>query len=301
MESSYRGQADGAIIITGNGQVARALGDALKAENTPNVHILAREDMDVTNAEGVKRMFGYIQPKVVFHAAALTKVDYCERNPEEAMLVNATGTENVVAQAKKYGAKVIYFSTDYVFPGKDEGEYTEDEEPNPINMYGKSKLAGEFYVSEYENGIIIRTAQVFAPIGRNFPAAIREKLSAGEQVQVVSDEIATPTYAPHLAEAIVKLLPKADRRIYHIRGPSVLSYYEWALSLALAANLPPENIHPISAKALKRDAPRPLRAVLSMKRYLETSLPPLPPLEHALNTFISKASEPSSTARHTPP
>lgn len=274
------------IVITGRGQVARALMQALEAKGFDNVHMLAREDMDITNHDKVKKMFSYIQPSLIFHTAALTKVDYCERNPEEAMLVNATGTENVVSEAKKYGASVIYFSTDYVFSGKDEGEYEEDDEPNPPNMYGRSKLAGEFYVSEYNKGIIIRTAQVFSPHGRNFIEAIRVKLSAGEEVLVVADEFGTPTYAPHLADAVLALLPKARHRIYHIRGSSIITYYDWAMAFARLARYPAEKVLPVHAQDYPRDAPRPRRAVLSMSRFLSLGLPLLPPLETAIKEFL---------------
>jgi len=276
------------VLITGKGQIGTSLKEELFALGATGIHIFDIDEMDITDASAVREKFLSLKPTLVFHTSALTKVDYCERNPEEAMRVNSEGTRNIVEMARQVGARLVYFSTDYVFPGKDDGEYYEDEEPLPLNAYGRSKLAGEAQVKNYEKGLIVRTAQVFAPNGRNFLAAIRVKLEKGEEIQVVSDEIATPTYAPHLARALLKLIPGAKHQIYHLRGSEALPYYEWAVRFAKLGGFRAELIQPVSAEKFPRDAPRPRRAVLSMQRFYSEGFPALPPLDVAMSDYIEK-------------
>ncbi len=280
--------AEERILITGKGQLGTALACALEKRGLANVRTIGRVEMDITDLFSVKKVIRECRPTVIYHTAALTKVDYCERNPEEAMLVNATGTEHVTLGAREVGARIIYFSTDYVFPGKDDGEYSEDEIPEPINAYGRSKLAGEFYALEYENSLVIRTAQVFAPGGRNFLAAIREKLDTELAIKVVNDEFATPTYAPFLAEAVLNLLNSAARRIYHLRGTDILTYYDWAQLYLERLGIPKDRLIPVKAQDYLRDAPRPRRAILSLERYLSLGLAPLPPLTIAISDYIER-------------
>jgi dTDP-4-dehydrorhamnose reductase len=273
------------VAILGAGQVGRALYDELSSISSCRLY--AHNELDILDAKALNDAFAAPKPAVIFHTAAFTKVNECERDPARAHEVNVVGTENVVRAAASVGSALVYFSTDYVFPGKPDGVYGEDDEPAPMNVYGKTKLKGEGIVAAYERGIIIRTAQVFAPEGRNFTHAVIANYKEQGAVKVVDDEYATPTYAPHLASAVAALLPIADAKLYHVRGPEALSYYDFAARIFAQAGLPLESLKRISSCALNFAAPRPQRAVLGMSRYLAHGLSPLPSLDAALGEFLA--------------
>ncbi|OGK10462.1 MAG: hypothetical protein A2Y63_05120 [Candidatus Riflebacteria bacterium RBG_13_59_9] len=278
--------ADETIAILGSGQVGTALNAKLREQEGVNFALFSHTEADITDLEALRRCLEPLRPTLVLHTAAFTRVNECERDPERAFAVNVSGTMNVVQVAREHAARVLYFSTDYVFPGKPVGEYDENETPSPLNVYGSSKREGELVVLAYEQGVVLRTAQVFAPDGRNFPNAIFASYREKKQVSVVDEEFATPTYAPHLAEALLALLPVAEvGAIYHLRGPEELAYYDFACRLFRAAGLPEEVIQSVSASALDLPAKRPRRAVLGMKRYFAHQLPPLPPLSEAISDF----------------
>jgi len=275
------------VFITGAGQVGRSLHNAVADAGAAAVELSPHSELDVTDAAQVARSFIAFSPTLVFHTAALTRVDFCERRPDLAQLVNAEGTANVVRAAAERQARMVYFSTDYVFRGRDEGECAEDDAPEPLNVYGRTKLAGEYTVLAYPQGMVIRTAQVFAPGGRNFLAALRAQFAEeGEPLRLVSDEIATPTYASHLAAATLALAERASSGVFHLRGPEELSYYEWAKRYFEAAGLPLDRLLPVPRAEATRDAPRPRRAVLGMRAYLGLGLPPLPALDEALQDYV---------------
>ncbi len=271
------------VAILGAGQLGSALYNELSGAVA--CWLLPRSELDILDAAVLTAALDELKPAVVFHTAAFTKVNECERDPARAREVNVVGTGNVVRAAASAGSVLVYFSTDYVFPGKPVGEYSEDGEPAPINVYGKTKLEGEGIVAAYERGIIIRTAQVFAPQGRNFASAVIANYKEHGIVKVVDDEHATPTYAPHLAAAVAALLPVAESKLYHIRGPEALTYYEFAARIFAFAGLPVESLKRISSRELNLPAPRPQRAVLGMARYFAHGLRRLPPLDDAISAF----------------
>lgn len=273
------------VAILGAGQVGRALYDELQPHATCRLY--AHGELDILDDAALNAALADFKPAVVFHTAAFTKVNECERDPARAHEVNAVGTENVVRAASAIGSVVVYFSTDYVFPGKPEGEYGEDDGPAPVNVYGKTKLEGEGAVAAYEHGLIIRTAQVFAPHGRNFAHAVIANYKERGTVKVVDDEYATPTYAPHLASAVAALLPVAKAKLYHMRGPEALTYYDFAVRIFAQAGLPLESLVRISSRELNLPAPRPQRALLGMSRYLAHGLMPLPSLDAAISEFLA--------------
>ncbi len=277
---------DETVVILGSGQIGRALYDECSQKESAGCTMLGHEEADVTDLETLRERLAELKPTLIFHTAAFTKVNECERNPGLAFAVNARGTGNVIEVARNLDARVVYFSTDYVFPGKLVGEYCEDDPPQPLNVYGQSKLMGEQITAEYEGSIIIRTAEVFAATGRNFPLAILAKYGEGQKVHVVNDEYATPTYAPHFASAVKELIAVAEHRLYHLRGPEELTYYEFARRIFAAAGLPVSAIAATATHRLVLPVKRPARAVLSVKRYLSHELPLLPSLDEAISDFV---------------
>lgn len=236
------------VLITGAGM----LGCALAQEATVRGHaftLFSRQQLDVTNARQAAYLLQEHQPELVFHTAALTKVNYCEEQPDEAQLVNAKGTANITAAAAALGARLIYFSTDYLFDGSGSRPITEDAAPAPRNAYGESKLAGEGLVAGYEYGHIVRTSGIFGRrtdgTERNFFRAIFEKLTQSyEPIEVVDDQFTCVTYAPHLAAMVLSLLPDLPR-IVHLTSAEENSWHGWARELAQAAGFDPARIVPV--------------------------------------------------------
>ena len=277
-------------VILGSGQVGRALYNELARRECAGCALLGHSEVDVTDFESLQDSVTPLSPTLIFHTAAFTKVNECERNPGLAFATNTCGTANVTNLARELSARMVYFSTDYVFPGKDSGAYGEDDHPQPLNVYGQSKLRGEDFATEYEGSIVIRTAEVFAPAGRNFPLAILAKYGEGGKIEVVNDEYATPTYAPHLASAVLDLVALAEYPLYHLRGPEELTYYEFARRIFAVAGLPVNALVATTTDRLGLMARRPTRAILSLDRYLAHGLPSMPALDEAIGDFLRDSS-----------
>jgi dTDP-4-dehydrorhamnose reductase len=275
------------VVILGSGQIGQALYHELARRECAGCALLGHNEADVTDFESLRDSVATLEPTLIFHTAAFTKVNGCERNPGLAFAVNTCGTANVTNLARELNARMVYFSTDYVFPGKDIGAYNEDDPPQALNVYGQSKLRGEEFATEYEGSTVIRTAEVFAPAGRNFPLAILAKYGDGGKIEVVNDEYATPTYAPHFAAAVLDLVAVAEHQLYHLRGPEELTYYEFARRIFVAAGLPVNALVATTTDRLGLMAKRPTRAVLSMDRYLAHDLPSMPALDEAISDFLS--------------
>lgn len=214
---------------------------------------LGREEWDVTGPPPR----GLPAPDLVLHAAAFTDVDGAEAEPAAAWAVNVEGTRRAAA----LGAPLVYFSTDYVFDGGKGAPYGESDRPNPLSVYGRTKLQGEREVGQ---GWIVRTSWLFAPWGRNF---VRTILAAGrerEEVAVVDDQRGSPTYAPHLAEAVVRLV-ELPYGVYHLAGGGEASWAELAQAALDEAGIPCR-VRPISTAELCRPAPRPAYSALRSER-----------------------------------
>jgi dTDP-4-dehydrorhamnose reductase len=207
---------------------------------------LSRQAWDVT----VPRPW---KPSLVLHAAGWTDVDAAERKPGGATTVNVTGTEHVVA----LGAPVVYFSTDYVFDGAKSEPYLESDTPNPLNIYGQTKLAGERVIRE---GWIVRTSWLFGWTGHNFVRTMLALSERTNEVRVVADQIGSPTYVGHLAEAVPDLLelPYGTR---HIAAEGECTWAEFAEAIFAEAELDCRVV-PIATEELGRPAPRPAYSVL---------------------------------------
>jgi dTDP-4-dehydrorhamnose reductase len=235
-----------------------------------------RQELDITDPAATLSVIGSAGPELILHAAALTRVNYCESHPQEALRVNAEGTAHVAAAARACGAALVYFSSDYVFGHAPEQERFEDSATGPLNAYGLSKLRGEEAAALVERHHIVRTSGVFGPVPggqeHNFFKAIYAQLSGSPNPLRVVDDIWTRvSYAPHLAAIVAQLLEvAAPPALVHVTSSGEDSWAGWARCLAEAAGFPPERIVGISAAERPADAPRPARSVLST-RYPEIS------------------------------
>lgn len=189
---------------------------------------------DITDRKGLTDIIVKHRPDVVIHSAAIADVDFCELNPDIAFKVNSEGTENVADAAKKAGSYLLYISTDYVFDGTKDSPYAEDDEPNPISVYGKSKFEAEKYIEAHSEGyFIIRSAWMFGEGGKNFVDSMLESARRNNKIRAVSDKYGSPTYTLDLSKAISDLVVKLAFRkavpgIYHITNAGICSRYQFA-------------------------------------------------------------------------
>ena len=223
--------------------------------------------------EEVKKAFEIAGPDVVIHAAALTNVDKCEVDKELAWRINVIGTRNIAKLSKQYGSFLIYISTDYVFKG-DRGMYREDDEPNPINYYGFTKLKGEEEVRRImDEYCIARTSVIYGSIpaaGKiNFALWVLEKLRKNEQVNIVTDQWNSPTLNTNLAEMILEMFERKIVGIYHLAGATRINRYKFAKLVAKTFNLNENLILPILSIDLQWIAKRPRDSSLNVSKAIQ--------------------------------
>lgn len=248
------------VFVTGiNGQLGRALSGALSEHSVAGGDL---PDWDMTDAAQVEATLGDFGPDLILHAAALTNVDYCAKNPGEAVRINGGGTYNVALAARRLGAKLVAISSNEVFPGDADRPYQEYDARRAINPYGYSKLAAERVVEriapEY---MIVRTAWLFGPGGVNFIHKILERARSGQPLKVVTDEVASPSYVADLTEAIVKLIDTDRPGIYHMTNAGACSRFDFAQAIIEAAGLDAP-VEPITSDAFERASTPPPYAPL---------------------------------------
>ncbi len=232
--------------------------------------------LDITNRGAVKELVWNFSPDYIINAAAFTDVDACEREKELSWKSNVTAVENLIAAARLVKSCVVQISTDYIFDGKN-GPYDENAIPNPLNYYGREKLAAENAVrSSGENWLIVRTNVVYgvAPkVKKNFALWLVQELKQHRRVNVVSDQYGNPTLADDLARGIYELVRRGKRGVYHIAGADFMSRYEFACKLAEVFGYDKLLITPIKTADLNQLAVRPLQSgLITLKAQSELSL-----------------------------
>jgi dTDP-4-dehydrorhamnose reductase len=239
------------IVITGHkGQLGKSLRGALKGEALFGLDL---PQHDVTDRQAVAQAMADFAPQVVIHAAAMTNVDGCERDPDAAYRINGLGAQNVALACQRCGAAMVYVSTNEVFDGTKGEPYLEFDQTNPINAYGRSKLAGEFFTRTLSHRFyIVRTAWLYAQGGDNFVTKIIHAAGERGELRVVADEISSPTYAPDLAEAIARLIRTDHYGIYHFTNEGVCSRYDFAVKILELAGRGHIPVHPITSDQYAR-------------------------------------------------
>jgi dTDP-4-dehydrorhamnose reductase len=274
------------IVITGAlGQLGRSLQEVLQEHE---LFLIDLPEHDVTDIGIISAMADF-EPELVIHAAAMTDVDGCELDPDAAYEVNALGTKNVALASQRCGAPLLYISTDYVFDGTKEEPYLEFDEPNPINIYGRSKLAGEDFVRRLLNRFyIVRSAWLYGQGGNNFVNKVLQLAEERKELFVVTSEVGSPTYTRDLAEAIARLIEHPMYGVYHLVNEGTCSRYELAhriLELAGKSDFP---LYP--AETYERPAKVPHRAVLRNFSAATQLGITLRPWEEALRAFFEERS-----------
>jgi dTDP-4-dehydrorhamnose reductase len=207
------------------------------------------DELDVTDAGTVERALRQAKPDLVVHAAALTDTSLCEEDPALAMRVNAQGSLHVAEACRRVGAAMVYVSTNEVFDGPPRREpYAESNEPRPINAYGRSKLEGERLVREtLPRHYVVRTAWLYAEGGNNFPAKVLRAAEERRELSMVTDEVATPTWARDLTQAILQLVRHPAYGTYHLTNAGWCSRYEWAAEVLRLAGRSDVTLRPITS------------------------------------------------------
>ncbi|REJ11698.1 MAG: dTDP-4-dehydrorhamnose reductase [Bacillaceae bacterium] len=249
------------VVVTGaKGQLGTDLVDLL-SDRGYEVYGYGREELDITNFDQVHQVISKVKPDVVIHAAAYTKVDLAESEPDQAFAINSYGTRNVVVVSEKVGAKLVYVSTDYVFDGTANLPYHEFAPTNPLSVYGKSKLAGEQFVRDlHSKFFIVRTSWVYGKHGNNFVKTMLKLSQERDELMVVHDQIGCPTYTVDLANCILELIQTEKYGVYHVSNSGHCSWYEFAKAIFEEAGIEVK-VNPCTTKDFPRPAPRPTYSV----------------------------------------
>ena len=269
------------VLITGaNGQLGHDLVDVLAGEE---LHHFDHRALDIADAAAVDETVGRIEPQWILNAAAFNDVDGAEQNEAAAFAVNADGPEHLASAAARAGARLIHVSTDYVFDGQKGSPYDENDKPNPLSVYARSKREGERRVlASGAPACVLRTAWLYGRQGKNFVKAIQAAAARGGPLKVVADQVGSPTATADLAVAIAGLMRTPATGLYHVVNGGACSRFEFARAIVGDQ----VEILPISTADAARPAPRPANSSLTSVRWASTGLPPLRSWEAALDAYL---------------
>jgi dTDP-4-dehydrorhamnose reductase len=262
------------LLVTG---AAGMLGNEVVAAAEKLGHEVAAWDLpecDLTDAHATLDAVRRLDPRAVVNCAAYTNVDGAESDEATAERVNADAAGNLARACKAAGARLVHVSTDYVFDGTKREPWIESDAPNPLGAYGRTKLHGEEQVAaELDDHAIVRTAWLFGPHGPNFVATMLRLAGDNDEVSVVTDQVGSPTFAGHLAPALVDMAERSDSGIFHGAGAGSCSWYELTLEAFDMAGVSCR-VLPTTSDRFQRPAPRPAYSVLGSEREHPITLPP---------------------------
>jgi dTDP-4-dehydrorhamnose reductase len=256
------------VLITGaGGQLGHDLVAAFSDAPSPRHEVVAaaHAQLDVADRDAVLQAGASVRPDLVVHAAAWTAVDACQDDPDRAYRVNALGSRHVAEAARLAGAHLVYLSTDYVFDGRSPAPYREWDDPNPLSVYGRSKLGGEQEVARLHPGsTIVRTSWVCGFHGSNMVKTILRLAAERAQLTFVDDQRGCPTFTEDLADMILRLSTERLPGTFHVTNQGATTWYQFARDTLTAAGLDPARVRPIATEELQppRPAPRPANSEL---------------------------------------
>lgn len=287
------------VLVTGaGGMLGRDLLAVLATRDDLTVTAATRADLDVTDAGAVRAaVAGH---DVVLNTAAWTDVDGAERDEAAATAVNGDAVAHLARACAGHGARLMHVSTDYVFAGDADTPYAEDAPTDPVNAYGRSKLAGERAVARFlpETGYLVRTAWLYGAHGRNFVTTMLGLAATREHLDVVDDQQGQPTWSYALATRLVALADaalagRAPAGTYHGTCTGRTTWYGLARAAFTLAGLDPDRVRPTTSDRFPRPAARPAYSVLGHDRWAEAGLPPLPDWHDALSDAFASPTAPT--------
>jgi dTDP-4-dehydrorhamnose reductase len=267
------------VLVTGaQGQLVRSIVERAAVHPQSEIIALGRPQLDLEIAGNGEQAIAAVRPDVVINAAAYTAVDQAEDEPERARRINAEAAAEVAAAAARVGARVIQISTDYVFDGRADGPYAEDTAPNPLGVYGRTKLAGEEEVrTANSKHVIVRTAWVYSPFGRNFVKTMMDAAESHETLNVVDDQRGSPSSALDLADGLFRILDVWGRgselglaETYHLAGTGSTTWCGFARAIMAECRkrgLPAAEVRPIATADWPTKAVRPANSVMSSSKF----------------------------------
>lgn len=273
------------VLVTGaGGQLGCDVCRVLK-ERGVEYRGLSSKELDITDENAVKQRLSDDRPDAVIHCAAWTAVDKAETYEAQAVRVNAEGTRYIARMCRELGAKMVYISTDYVFPGSGDRPYEVGDSTGPLNVYGRSKLLGEEAVRELlKRCFIVRTSWVFGTNGNNFVKTMLRLSESRHEVGVVCDQIGSPTYTADLAPLLCDMIKTEKYGVYHATNEGFCSWAEFAQEIFRVANKT-VTVHPLPSDQYPAAAVRPLNSRLSKNALYQASFSPLPTWQSALERF----------------
>jgi dTDP-4-dehydrorhamnose reductase len=295
------------LVVGSNGLLGQKMTEILIRGSSAAVHLASIEErsvmelysaeyhlLDITVKKDVRRLVGEIEPDVIVNCAAMTNVDACESERETAWKINVGGVENLIDAARGAERRIVHVSTDYIFDGK-QGPYTEEDRPEPISYYGKTKLASENALRA--SGLPFTIARTMVLYGlatgvkANFALWLIESLQKGISVKIVDDQFGNPTLADDLAFGLLRAVELGRTGVYNIAGRDIVSRYEFSIRLAKVFGLDPGLIKPIKTSQLQQPAPRPLKSgLLTLKAEVELGYRPST-IEEGLAVLKSQLSQ----------
>ncbi len=281
-----------AVVFGNLGQLGVELMDELRRRGY-EVTGSDRAQLDITDRQKVEQHLAEVDPEVVFNAAAHNQVDVAEEDPEGVFLVNALAVRNLAIACRQVNARLVHYSTDYVFDGRLGRAYTEQDTPHPLGAYAVSKLAGELYAQAYlEAPLILRTSGVYGPGGLhtargNFIELMLRLAASGKPIRVVEDHFASPTYAPMLAARTVDLVDRGQTGVFHAGGGAAVSWFQFAKQIFEVAGLKPE-LRPTNEREYRTAARRPKFSALANTRMEALGLEPMPSLEWCVRDYFAR-------------
>jgi dTDP-4-dehydrorhamnose reductase len=275
------------IVVTGaEGQLGKEIVHSLQDDMRFQVLGFDRQSWDVTNPLHTAHVVDGLQPDVIIHCAAYTKVDQSEHQPEMAYRVNVEATRQIAEACNPKNVRLVYISTDYVFSGENATGYTEEDGTYPINQYGKTKRFGEEWVQKLvKDHLILRTSWLYGPHGHNFVRTILRRAINQETIRVIDDQIGSPTYTGHLANYIKLLLPSEAQGIYHTANTGGCSWYQFAKTILTYAKID-YPIQAITSTQLQRAAKRPACSILRSVRLQREGFALMPYWKEGLKAFL---------------
>lgn len=283
-------------LVTGAGGM---LGHALLPMLERGGHVvrgLTHAEVDVTQLAALEKAAAEFRPDWVFHLAAFTKVDDCERASDRAFLVNGLGARNAALAAASVGASLLHVSTDYVFDGSKIGPYREYDDTGPLSVYGQSKLAGERAVREVlPRHQIVRTSWLYGAGGPNFVDTILNKARAGDPLKIVTDQRGAPTWTQDLADGLVRLATLGQYGTYHVTNDGFCTWHEFAVFFLAQAGIAAE-VGTTDSLRFARPARRPANSVLSNLLYQEVTGHRLPTWQDAVRRYLQSRAAAASGA-----
>lgn len=252
------------LLIGRSGQVGFELARLLPSLG--DLVSTSRVDLDLADADAIRRVVRAAKPQLIVNAAAYTAVDKAESEPELAMRINGTAPGVLAEEAKRLGAMLVHYSTDYVFDGTKRSAYAEDDPPNPLSVYGCSKLAGERAIRDSGcRHLILRTSWVYGPRGKNFFLTIARRARAGERLRVVADQRGVPTSSGFLADKTLALLAKDANGLLHLVPAGETTWYDFAREIVQLIGSSSE-VQPIKTGEFPVAARRPANSLLDNRR-----------------------------------